>query len=134
VVGANGTGLRRLTHAPARDSEPAWTGARGGWVAFRRGRNLFRIRPDGTGLRRLTRRGGIDPAWSPHGTRIAFTRRADVYVMRADGRRLHRLTRRGGTAPIWSPDLWAMRSSGRGARALIAGDVTLGGFDWGRQR
>src|ERR687895_2844660 len=66
--------------------------------------NLFVVRPDGSGLRRLTRRGGAEPAWAPDGKRIAFARGRNVYVMRADGSRLRRLTRRGGVTPVWSPD------------------------------
>jgi WD40-like Beta Propeller Repeat len=141
LVNADGSGLRRLTFSPAADSDPAWTGARGGWIAFQRGRNLFRIRPDGTRLRRLTRRGGAEPNWSPRGSRIAFTRRGNIHVMRRNGRRVRRLTRRGGTTPVWSPNgrrmlfrragsMYVMRSSGRAARPLVA---ELGRFDWARR-
>jgi Tol biopolymer transport system component len=35
--------------------------------------------------RRLTTRGGSEPAWSPDGRFVAFIRSGDLYVMRADG-------------------------------------------------
>src|SRR6476620_1193616 len=70
------------------------------------------IRPDGSGLRRLTHLAGdaVHPDWSPSGRRIAFAlERKDgsshVMVMRADGRNLRDLTRSGfETQPAFTPD------------------------------
>jgi Tol biopolymer transport system component len=62
--------------------------------------------------RRLTRRGGTEPAWSPDGRYIAFIRNGDLYVMRSDGSGL-RLVVDGGNlesgeeiylgSPSWQP-------------------------------
>lgn len=74
--------------------------------------NLHLIGPDGTGLRRLTTRGGIgDADFSPDGTKFAFTRGAkpsrDLYLMNADGTGVRRLTNtptRDEANPSFSPD------------------------------
>jgi TolB protein len=59
---------------------------------------LYAVRPDGTGLRRLTNTatgGYFSPAWSPDGTRLAAFRlvgdgqSAALVLMRADGTGLH---------------------------------------------
>jgi Tol biopolymer transport system component len=72
-----------------------------GWLAFVRRGNIWVRRPDGK-ERRLTRRRGSQPSWSPHGASVAFTRRGFVNVVAADGGRARRLTR--GFDPAWSPD------------------------------
>ncbi len=92
---------------------------------------LFVVRPDGSGLVRLPRRGdGYNAVWSPDGTRIAFVgARARIYVVGADGRGLHELP---GTAThsgccwttgnlTWSPD---------GTKVLFAGRAAKGSRRW----
>jgi TolB protein len=99
--------------------DPTWS-PRGGSIAFARRRgaagwDLYKIRPSGRGLRRLTRSRTqeVAPDWSPDGRRIAFQRQErsgawSVYTMRADGSGVRRLI--AGTSahnaelPAWSPD------------------------------
>ncbi|HEU5489563.1 MAG TPA: hypothetical protein VFU84_02125 [Gaiellaceae bacterium] len=86
VARPGGSGVKRLTDNTVRDWDPAWSpdGAR---IAFVRpvfygppGRRLennelFVMRADGGGIRRLTRYHLEDlaPSWSPDGSRIAFS-------------------------------------------------------------
>ncbi|HUF53223.1 MAG TPA: hypothetical protein VMR52_05545 [Dehalococcoidia bacterium] len=90
-----------------------------------KGQEIWLIRSDGSGLRRLTESPSEDtrnqtPRWSPDGRLIAFssTRHApspentdaDIYVMNRDGSRLQRLTYglrnglRESHSPEWSPN------------------------------
>ena len=90
--------------------------AANGRIAFAanagQGSEIYSIRSDGSGLRRLTHLRGraVHPDWSPSGRRIAFAlERKDgsshVMVMRADGRHLRDLTRSGfETQPAFTPD------------------------------
>ncbi len=80
---------------------------------------IYVVRPDGSGFRRLTRTAGNAevlgddswPRWSPDGKRIVFssnrTGNGEVWIMRADGkgqRRIAGLPRRDDWAPAFSPD------------------------------
>ena len=47
-------------------------------------RDIYVMRPDGSGVRRLTHAGAETPAWSPDGSHIVFTA-GGLFVMRADG-------------------------------------------------
>jgi TolB protein len=46
--------------------------------------DIYVMRPDGSGVKRLTRTNGGLPAWSPDGRHIVFAA-GDLFVMRADG-------------------------------------------------
>jgi hypothetical protein len=107
VVRADGTGLRRVSSG----EHPAWS-PDGRRLVFSRTRpggatDLWIAGVDGSGERRLTYRGGEDPAWSTRG-QIAFVRYREqpllqqIYVMDADGGRPRRV-RRDGHEPDWSP-------------------------------
>jgi TolB protein len=76
-------------------------------------REIFTIRKDGTGRRRLTNNDvkDDDPVYSPSGRRIAFERAVgatddELFVMRADGRRVRRITNNdcNDANPTWSPN------------------------------
>jgi Tol biopolymer transport system component len=155
VVGADGTGLRRLTRAPAADGAPAWSAGPGaGRIAFTRNRggreDIYTMRPDGTDLQRVTSGDGSQPNWSPDGSRLAFERRGRIYVVGADGRGMHRVTRRvGGGQPVWSPDgqriafvrtianpevarIYTVGADGHGLRMVTSTTrgMPLGPIDW----
>ena len=129
VVNGGGDGVRRLTHG-LNASDPSWS-PDGSRIAFDTSGNgsIDTIRPDGSGLRRLTagvkpcfkpgscptNRGIEDlmPSWSPDGSKIAFARtngnRDGLWVMGADGTAPHELVNStvvGGDVgkPAWSPD------------------------------
>jgi TolB protein len=102
-----------------------------------RGSDIWVMRPDATGLKRLTRDGTHNgsPSWSPDGVRIAFVSGRDgfdqIWTMKADGSGMRRLTTPRGLdeQPAWSPDgrriAFVRRSSDtRGAIYLINANGT----------
>lgn len=113
ISDADGADARRLVEGDA----PAWSSR--GWIAFVRQHAVYRIQPDGSGLRLLARNAAA-PEWSPDGRQLAVSSlatrdrktrriisRAGVLVMAADGSH-RRLLRNGGLdGPgdlAWSPD------------------------------
>ncbi len=103
---------RRLTRGRS-DSAPSWSPA-GMTIAFTRHHDLFLIRSDGRGVRRLVE-DAADPAWSPDGSQIAFTRRGGLWRVRADGRGARRVGHvASASSPAWSPDGSLIAYSGRG--------------------
>jgi TolB protein len=69
---------------------------------------------------------GLEPTWSPDGSRIAFgatraTPNTNIYVADRDGGNVHVLThfRHGATQPAWSPDGRTIAFEGEGGIGLV---------------
>jgi Tol biopolymer transport system component len=102
TIKPDGTDLRQVTPNDVQAGEPVWS-PDGTLIAFqsppdREGvaKNLYTIRPDGTGMNPLTNNlDGTDsnhPTWSPDGSQVAFSHvpagsatGADLYVVNRDG-------------------------------------------------
>jgi Tol biopolymer transport system component len=63
---------------------------------------IYVSRADGSGFRRLARK-GLGPVFSPNRRLLAFTRGSAIWIVGTNGRGLRRLTARGGPFD-WSPD------------------------------
>ena len=105
-VKSDGTGFVRLTTAPEFDAGPDWSIS--GRIAFATARygagvEIATMNGDGTNVQRIAAGiTGVDPDWSPDGTRLALTRGEDVYAVNADGTDLA-LVVAGGSTPAWRP-------------------------------
>ena len=113
LVGADGTGLRKLVDNAGNEGSPEWSpdGLR---IAYTTdagtGNDLYVVDADGANVQRLTSGKAFetDPDWSPNGATIAYARgtagslKSDVWLMQSNGRGQRRLTT--GGEPSWSPD------------------------------
>jgi len=110
VMRADGSRVRRITPGDREAQYATWSPA-GDRIAFTYvedgGFDLFTIRPDGRGLRRLTTDGARGQnnwaMWSPDGTRIAWGKGDEIWVMNADGSDKRFVTREGGVPAAWPP-------------------------------
>ena len=131
VMGADGTGVRRLTSGREDDGHPAWS-PDGRRIGFDRGESgdHYVVSRDGRGGRALSDDPApeTEPAWSPDGRSIAYVRRTpgtevrELWLMRPDGTGQRRLTslRATSISPAWSPE---------GTRIAFASNAVEGLYD-----
>ena len=129
TVQASGANVNILQRRTLRDGDPAWA-ADGQRLAFtgvaqaNAAENVFILGCPGCGIRQLTFRGGVQPAWSST-DRVAFTRAGNLYTMASSSTRARRLTYKGGSQADWSPhasklafvrrgNVYTVRASGKG--------------------
>jgi Tol biopolymer transport system component len=102
-------------------------------------RDVWIVRPDGTGLARITAMGGAGaPKWSADGRRLAFIRytepedgAGELWLTDADGSDTHRVTELADVLAVdWSPDganmVMVRRAGARGKLQLWITDGTGG--------
>jgi TolB protein len=122
VINADGSGMRRITPFGMRAGDhPDWS-PDGKRILFRShadsidavGSQIYTVRPDGTGLKRLSHfkhgRAVLSSSYSPDGKWITVALdgvggNPDVYVMRTNGTGLRPVTRTSlwDSAPDWGP-------------------------------
>lgn len=129
VMNANGRDAHRVTPAGVFAAHPAWS--QNGLIAFDSLPGIQTIKPDGSALTRLTA-DGLDPSWSPDGSRIAFSLNNaasnhvdEVETIAADGTNLQHIAL--GVTPAFSPDgrhlAWAGRRATDGAATLVVANA-----------
>jgi Tol biopolymer transport system component len=128
TIEPDGSNRRRLTEPDYHAYNPAWS-PDSRQIAFERGDELWRMRADGSHLRKLADDAG-QPDWAPNGKHIVFTRVVErggggagdaLFTMRPDGTHVRQLTMKGPVSgscthsnpdgcievngsPSWSPD------------------------------
>jgi hypothetical protein len=137
TMNADGTAQAQITPTSLDnydDSDPAWS-PDGTLIAFGSTRsgtwNIWVIRSDGTGLRRVTSEFGVDPSWSPDGTKLVFSGLGGIAVVNADGTNAHTISGPGTppNAPSWSPDGAHIVFARNDASGFAAGEVYVANAD-----
>jgi Tol biopolymer transport system component len=140
LIDASGGRARSLTRRSGwQDDDPAWS-PDGERLAFTRttddyrSLNVYVMRADGRGVRRLTS-GRFDerPSWSPDGRWIAYQSTRGIKLIHPDGSGARRVRgTRGAAWPAWAPDgsrlafaddgwIWTADLDGRARRRIVRG-------------
>jgi dipeptidyl aminopeptidase/acylaminoacyl peptidase len=102
VPAAGGTASNVTRNAGGQAYDPAWS-PDGSRIAYSQDRQIYTIRPDGSGKTKLSRdptAQDVGPVWSPDGLRLAFTRylaESEMLVMNADGTGGSNISARAGS-------------------------------------
>jgi len=109
VVNVDGSGLYKVTPG----ERPVWS-PKGDLIAYDTCQDtscgIFVVKPNGQGLRQVTRDAGGNANWSPDGKKIAYCSSADgdseIWIVNLDGSGVKQLTKNTGndTNPAFSPD------------------------------
>lgn len=153
IVDDEGKKVRTL----GRGVSPSWS-PRGQRIAFVRDGDIYTMKPDGSGVARLTHTAAAeaDPEWSPNGRQIVFAAGTpgDLFVIDADGSNQRRLTDTPTSAdasPDWSPageliawishdtisdrrDVWIMKRDGTSRRNVTNDAINDYALDWAGRR
>jgi Tol biopolymer transport system component len=122
VMNADGSNVRRVTHASGWNGSPAWS-RDGSWIYFYAKREgdsgIYHIRPDGSGEKRIVSGPALSPAVAPDG-RVAFGARQkeswQIFSVKEDGsdRRMESDGRHEYWAPKFDPHSGRMICHGSG--------------------
>jgi Tol biopolymer transport system component len=122
TVAVDGSHERQVSPAGLNAANPNWS-PDGRWILFNAeaqdgSSNLYRVRPDGSGLARITNEAGdgfhyLSASYSPDGTMIATARTP-------------------GTGPEGAADVFVMDADGSDIRPVTQTRLWDSGADWGR--
>ena len=126
---------------------PTWS-PDGKTIAFGKGKSIWVVHADGTGLRQVsgakTCAGDDNPSWSPDGSRLAVEDGHGISVIDLRGRRRRKLVEHG-YEPAWSPDgrgiafvqggfentrLYVISPDGRRQRKIDTDETQVSGPSW----